>query len=162
MSVCKIIDTCSLINLFDMLHCDVSVFFSRYQSVITDVVCLEYTQKYPRKVSDSISVVPMDDADGGLYEDLEYLFPNLGPGERSAFAKAVFSIRHGEKAIIITDDIKAVRGFKRLCREKQFIGRYPEAESVVMVGSKDVLQKMLDVGCISQDEYTESCSLLNL
>jgi len=104
----------------------------------------------------------MDDADSNLYEELEYFCPNLGAGERSAFAKAIFGIRHGEKTIIITDDFRAVRSFKRLCREKKFIDRYPEAESVVMVGSKDVLQKMLDIGCISRDEYSESCSLLNL
>ena len=162
MSVCKVIDTSVMINVFDESGLDVDKFFRNYKSIITESVVEEYTRKYPRVIPDCVSVGNYDDFAKKLYNDTEYLFPNLGSGERSAFAIATKIVSMGGEAIILCDDQKAVKKLSSFCMNKDVINHYPGIDRIKWGSTKDVLLKMYGCGTITEKELKDTIVKLKL
>ena len=113
MRTCKIIDTCTLINLFCENGPDISQCLSDYDVVITDIVVKEYTRKYPRIIPNFIKVIEINEEDKTLMDDLELLMPRLGPGERSSYIVMIRLAKIYDKVVLLTDDIRATKKLKQ-------------------------------------------------
>ena len=117
MRTCKIIDTCTLINLFCEGGPDISPYLSDYDVVITDIVVKEYTRKYPRIVPNCIKIIEVNEEDRRLMNDLELLMPRLGPGERSSYAVMIRLAKIYDKVVILTDDKPAMKKLKQYAQD---------------------------------------------
>ena len=153
MNTCKIIDTCTLINLFETIPVDISARFDVYDVLTTDVVISEYTRKFPRKVPACVSVVGMSAKERIRISDFEFLFPNLGAGEISVFIKASTMASEGRRTVILSDDKAAARKFHAISLDKSMCNILPGINGILWGNALDVLKKLLSDGKISDEEY---------
>lgn len=160
MNTCKIMDTCTLINLFETIPVDISDCFGDYEVFTTDVVISEYTRKFPRKVPACVSVVGMDEKERTRISDFEFLFPNLGAGEISVFVKALAMASEGRRTVVLSDDKAAARKFYAISRDEDMGGMSRGVDGVLWGDSLDVLRKLLSDGKISDGEYRTAKSEL--
>ncbi len=109
MRTCKIIDTCTLINLFCEDGPEVSSPLSDYEVMVTSTVVEEYTRKYARVVPEFITIVQINDEDRSIMEDLELMMPRLGSGERSIYAMMIRMSKEYDRIVMLTDDQKATK-----------------------------------------------------
>ena len=162
MSLCKILDTCTMINIFVESGLDTDGFFHRYDSVTTPAVIEEYTRKYPRIMPGCLKIAEFDDSAEKLYMDSEYLFPGLGPGERSAFALAVNLLPTGKNIIILSDDRKAVKRLSEFCADEESLELFPGIDRIRWGDTRDVLRKMAEHNDISRVDMTAAFRKLKL
>ncbi|MDD4222253.1 MAG: hypothetical protein PHF83_03875 [Candidatus Methanomethylophilus sp.] len=153
MNTCKIIDTCTLINLFSELPVDLSLCFSGYDVITTDAVITEYTCKVPRKIPSCISVAGLDEKERKRLADFEYLFPNLGVGERSVYAKALSLAAEGCRTVILSDDKIAVRKMSAFSVDPKLHDFFPGAENIIWGDSVDALEKLRSKKRLSDERF---------
>lgn len=160
MNTCKIIDTCTLINLFETISVDVSACFGDYDMLTTDVVISEYTRKFPRKVPACVSVAGMDAEERNKMSDFEYLFPSLGAGEISVFVKALAAASEGRRTVILSDDKAAIRKFYAISRDESMRAKFPGMNNILWGDAPNVLKRLRSDRKISDSEYERAKSEL--
>ncbi|MBQ3736587.1 MAG: hypothetical protein II855_06600 [Candidatus Methanomethylophilaceae archaeon] len=161
MSLCKILDTCTMINIFVESGVNCDGFFRKYESVTTPHVVEEYTRKYPRVVPDCLNVIDFDKDVSQLYDDSELLFPGLGPGERSAFVLAISMLPSEKDIVILSDDKKAVKKMSEFCTDEDSLSLFPGIDKIRWGNTSDVLHKMNEHGDITQTELGTAFQKLN-
>jgi len=150
MSTIKIVDTCTLINVFHLINVDFSPYLEDYYVVVTDQVISEYTRKAPRPIPTCLSVVGMNETDKALMDELEFLFPQLGIGERSIFACALGIAACGSRIVVLSDDHKATKKFSNLAKTKSIIARFPGSDTIIWGDTLSLFGKFVDDGKIEK------------
>jgi len=145
MRTCKIVDTCTLINLFCEGGPDVSQPLMDYDVIITETVVDEYTRKYPRQIPSCITVMEMTPEDMSVMEDLELLMPMLGPGERSVYAIMVRLSGSYDSIVMLTDDKKASKKLRGYTDLETIL---PSNIQIKWCDSKDLVDKFTSDGKI--------------
>ena len=145
MRTCKLIDTCTLINLFCEGGPEVSSPLSDYEVIVSNTVVEEYTRKYPRVVPDFITIVQINDDDKSLMDDLELLMPRIGAGERSIYAIMVRMSKDYDKIVMLTDDQDAT---KKLGGYMQNDGMLAADTQVIWGDTTDLINKFISEGKI--------------
>lgn len=131
MKTVKILDTCTLINIFDGPDPDLKDALAGYDVVITDSVVTEYVCKIPRKIPEMVSVAGLDESEHRLMDDLEYLFPGLALGERSVMSKALSLVEKGYRVIALTDDKKALKKLSNYSQDEILARDFPHCGEIV-------------------------------
>ncbi len=148
MRTCKIIDTCTLINLFCEDGPDVSSPLSDYEVLITDTIVDEYTRKYPREVPKCVSVIDLIDEDRQVMNDLESLMPRIGPGERSAYALMIRLSKDYDRIVMLTDDQRATKKLREYMRDDKL---FTTDAQIIWGNTNDLISKFtLDGKIISR------------
>jgi len=144
----KIIDTCTLINIFNSLDFDLSSCLEKYRTVITNHVVWEYTRKIPRQIPKCISVVGMSEEGRALVEETEYLLPRLGIGERSSFVLALEMASSDSSIVVLSDDRDAVKKFSDLAKNDLISSRFPGSDKIIWGDTMSLVGKFADEGRI--------------
>lgn len=144
MQTIKILDTCTLINLFDGPDRDLVSFLSDYKIVTTDVVIMEYTRRFPRQIPADLEVVGLDEAQSRLMDQLEFLYPNLAMGERSVMAIALTYAMRGTRVIALTDDKKALKKMSEYSKLDFVNNTFPGADNIVLGNTSDLRNHILE------------------
>ncbi|MCL2296639.1 MAG: hypothetical protein FWC29_06145 [Methanomassiliicoccaceae archaeon] len=160
MSTIKIMDTCTLINVFDMIDLDLSSCLQGYQIVVTDHVVSEYTRKIPRSIPKCLSVVGMNATDLLLMNEMEFMFPQLGIGERSVFVFALGVALRGHKVVVLSDDKSAVKKFSNTAKEKAMSERFPGSENIVWGDTLSLLDKFVEKGKITRTQSNQAYKII--
>lgn len=142
MRTVKIFDTCTLINIFDGPDSDLADLMDGYDLVTTDDVIGEYVRKYPRHIPGSLNVMGLTEEGRSVMDELEFLFPRLGTGERSVMALAMSMAASERRAVIITDDEKARKKLTMYLGDPAFRDAYPGISDIVL-GNKTDLRRHL-------------------
>ncbi len=140
MRTVKIIDTCTLINIFDGPDQDLKQILSGYDVATTDTVISEYVCKYPRVIPDILTVYGLSEDEKRLSDELEYLFPNLASGERSVMALALRMAREGRRVVVITDDQRALKKLSRYSADPSVTDLF-EGSAGIIWGDKVALRE---------------------
>ena len=152
MTTIKIIDTCTLINIFERIEVDLNPCMKEYNLVTTDQVIAEYTRKIPREIPGHLSVVGMREEDKAIMEEMEYLFPRLGIGERSVFVSALNAVSSGDKVVILSDDIKALKNFSKIASSDSMCKRFPKSRDIVWGNTLSMINKFKNCGKLSTEQ----------
>jgi hypothetical protein len=160
MPTIKIIDTCTLINIFHLIEIDLSPFLEEYYTVITDQVVSEYTKKIPRPIPKCLSVIGMNETDRALMDEMELLFPQLGVGERSVFVYALGVASVGLKVVVLSDDQKAIKKFSDVAKNENIMVRFPGSENIIWGDTLSLIGKFVDDGKIQKDFLDRACQTL--
>ena len=144
MPTIKIIDTCTLINIFNSLDFDLAPCLEEYRAVVTNHVVSEYTRKIPRQIPKCISVIGMSERGETIMEDLEFLFPRLGIGERSVLALALETASAGSKVVVITDDKDAVKKLSGMVKNKDTSAKFFGSENIIYGNTLSLIGKFVD------------------
>ena len=139
MRTCKIIDTCTLINLFCESETDVSKELQEYDAIVTDDIVREYTRKYPREIPSCVKVVSVNDDDRLLMNRLESLMPSIGTGERSAYAVMIRLSKQYDRIVLLTDDKKATKKLRSYLMND---GLFEAPAKIIWANSDDFLKKI--------------------
>jgi len=158
----KIIDTCTLINIFSSLDFDLSPYLEEYHVVITNHVVSEYTRKIPRQIPSCVSVIGMSEAGEILIGDLESLFPQLGIGERSIFVLALEAASVGFRPVVLSDDRNAVRRFSEVAKSKSVTSEFSGSENIIWGNTMSLITKLADEGKISEEYVKHARRILGL
>ena len=149
----KIIDSDSAINLLErQTAVDCTRFFSEYRVIVTEQV-IEETSIGQLTAGCVFERYALDDDELELYERINDSIMELGPGERSAIAHALFMSNDGgdERIIIISDDKKAKHTFERIMiRMESIVERFPHLDRITWVRSFEVLKRMMDKGLLDE------------
>lgn len=158
----KIIDTCTLINIFDCIGDNLEPFLADYNTITTTEVITEYTRKIPRHIPDTVSIISLNNERSQLKDELEYLFPRLGEGERSVFASALTMAEIGEQIVILTDDIKAIKRFNEMILMPYFINRFPHADRIICGDTSSLIDRLIEKGKLPITEKNELLKKIGL
>lgn len=160
MTTMKIIDTCTLINIFERIDVDLDHCLKDYNLVTTDQVVAEYTRKIPRKIPQCLSVIGLKENDKALMEEIEFLFPRLGIGERSVFVMALGLASSVEKIVILSDDVKAVKGLSSIVKGEMH-KKFPGSENIVWGNTLSMIDKFEKCGKLSPESTNKIHKTLN-
>ena len=144
MRTVKIIDTCTLINLFDGTDDDLVPLLGDYDLVTTDVVIMEYTRRFPRQIPNGLEVVGLDETQVCLMDELEFLYPNLAQGERSVMAMALTYAVKGSRVVVLTDDRKALRRMSEYSGLRSVNDLFPGADGIILGNRTDLRRHVLE------------------
>lgn len=144
----KIIDTCTLINIFEEIDIDLGSALEKYYVIITQHVVSEYTRKMPRPIPKYLSVVGMNEDDRSVMDETEFLFPYLGVGERSVFVMALNAAATGEKVVGLTDDKKALKKFPEAAKSMEINARFPGSKDIIWGDTLSLIRKLAADGKI--------------
>ena len=144
MSAMKIMDTCTMINIFICLDVDLSPCLKEYRTVVTDQVVSEYTRKHPRQIPECVSVVGMSERSKAIAEEMELLFPRLGSGEVSVFVLALEMASSGSKVVVLTDDKAATNKFSKMAKDINISSRFRGSENIIWGDTMSLIQKFAD------------------
>ena len=147
-----IIDSDSAINLLErQAAVDCTRFFSEYRVIVTEQA-IEETSIGQLTAGCVFERHALDDK-LELYERINDSIMELGPGERSAIAHALFMSNDGgdERIIIISDDKKARHTFERtMVRMESIVERFPHLDRITRVRSFEVLKRLIDKGLLDE------------
>lgn len=150
MKTVKFIDTCSLINLFDRTDVDMAPCFEEYDLVTTDRVIGEYTRKFHRKIPPCLSVVGIREEDLPILDELEFLLPRLGVGERSVLVSALNSISSGCRTVVISDDKEATKRLSDIASNTDD-ARLKGTVGIIWGNTRDLINRLEMGGKISEE-----------
>ena len=160
MSTVKIMDTCTLINVFDTIDFNLLPCLEEYHTVVTNHVVSEFTRKAPRSIPSCISVIGMNENDLLLMNEMELLFPQLGIGERSVFVFALGIASTVSKVIVLSDDKRATKKFSKLAKNEDLIKRFPGSENIVWGNTMSMICKFAEDGKITLAQQDQARSKL--
>jgi hypothetical protein len=147
---CKIVDTCTMINLFERSGFDLGPCLQPYDVVTTDFVRKEFIRK-SAAIPEMISAVDLAGWEVSELDELRSYFVNLGDGEISVMVKAVSLASEGRRVFILTDDEAAIRKFTAYFENQDVRREHPEVSRIRISRTRDLLYKFERDGKITDE-----------
>jgi len=102
----------------------------------------------------------MNAADLLLMNEIEFMFPQLGIGERSVFVYALGAALGRHKVVVLSDDKSAVKKFSNAAKEKAMSERFPGSENIVWGDTLSLLDKLVEDGKITHTQSNQARNII--